>query len=219
MRHLVVYKTDANKKSWTLLHKVQDFLFASPAITRYNESTFMNIPAFANPEENIKALGIYEGMVIADLGAGTGAYTLPLAERVGETGRVYAVEVQRDFLTNIKNEATARGLKNVELLWGDIERLGGTKIKDGSVDAVVISNVLFQAEDKSGLLREASRIMKTGGKLLLIDWGDSFNNLGPSPKMVVTKDSARTLCETEGFVLKSEIPVGEHHYGFLMYKS
>ncbi len=179
----------------------------------------MNIPAFANPEENIKALGIYEGMVIADLGAGTGAYTLPLAEKVGEIGRVYAVEVQKDFLTNIKNEATARGLKNIELLWGDIERLGGTKIKDGAVDAVVISNVLFQAEDKAGLLKETSRIMKIGGKLLLVDWSDSFNNLGPSPKMVVTKDSARALCEAEGFVLKSEVPVGEHHYGFIMYKS
>lgn len=202
-----------------MCNKVLDFLFASPAITRYNESTFMNIPAFANPEENIKALGIYEGMVIADLGAGTGAYTLPLAEKVGEIGRVYAVEVQKDFLTNIKNEATARGLKNIELLWGDIERLGGTKIKDGAVDAVVISNVLFQAEDKAGLLKETSRIMKIGGKLLLVDWSDSFNNLGPSPKMVVTKDSARALCEAEGFVLKSEVPVGEHHYGFIMYKS
>lgn len=179
----------------------------------------MNLPAFTNPEENIKALGIYEGMVIADLGAGTGAYTIPLAEKVGDTGRVYAVEVQKDFLTNIKNEATARGFKNVELLWGDIERAGGTKIKDGACDAVVISNVLFLAEDKPGLLRETRRILKTGGKLLLIDWSDSFNNLGPSPAMVVTKDSARALCEAEGFVLKNEIPAGEHHYGFIMYKS
>ncbi len=179
----------------------------------------MELPAFTNPEENIKALGVYEGMVIADLGAGTGAYTLPLAEKVGETGRVYAVEVQKDFLTNIKNEATARGLKNVELLWGNIENAGGTKIKDGACDAVVISNVLFQAEDKSGLLREASRILKVGGKLLLIDWADSFSNLGPAPKMVVTKDTANALCEAEGFVLKSEVPVGEHHYGLLMLKS
>lgn len=179
----------------------------------------MELPAFTNPEENIKALGVYEGMVIADLGAGTGAYTLPLAEKVGETGRVYAVEVQKDFLTNIKNEAIARGLKNVELLWGNIENAGGTKIKDGACDAVVISNVLFQAEDKPGLLREARRILKTGGKLLLIDWSDSFNNLGPAPKMVVTKDSARALCEAEGFVLKNEVPVGEYNYGLLMLKS
>jgi len=194
-------------------------LFAYTICTGYNESTFMELPAFTNPEENIKALGVYEGMVIADLGAGIGAYTLPLAEKVGESGRVYAVEVQKDFLTNIKDEATRRGLKNVELLWGNIEKLGGTKIKDGACDAVVISNVLFQAEDKSGLLREASRILKVGGKLLLIDWTDSFNNLGPAPKMVVTKDSASALCEAEGFVLKNEVPVGEHHYGLLMLKS
>jgi ubiquinone/menaquinone biosynthesis C-methylase UbiE len=179
----------------------------------------MGLPQFTNPEDNIATLGIYEGMIIADLGAGTGAYTIPLAKKVGETGRVYAVEVQKDFLTNIKSAAEANGLKNVELLWGDIERLGGTKIKDGATDAVVISNVLFLAEDKTGLVREAKRILKTGGKLLLIDWSDSFNNLGPSAKMVVTKESARALCEAEGFVLKNEISAGDHHYGFLMLKS
>lgn len=179
----------------------------------------MELPTFANPEANIAALGVYEGMIVADLGAGTGAYTIPLAERVGETGRVYAVEVQKEFLSNIKTAAASRGLKNVELLWGDIERLGGTKIKDECVDAVVISNVLFLAESKEGLLREARRILKTGGKLLLIDWSDSFNNLGPSPKMVVTKGEALTLCVAEGFVLKSDVPVGEHHYGLLMLKS
>ena len=179
----------------------------------------MELPAFTNPSDNIAALGIYEGMIIADLGAGTGAYTIPLAEKVGETGRVYAVEVQKDFLTNIKSAALAHGLKNIELLWGDIERLGGTKIKESSVDAVVISNVLFLAEDKSGLLREAKRILKTGGKLFLVDWSDSFNNLGPSSSMIVTKDAARALCEKEGFVLKNEVAVGEHHYGFIMLKS
>lgn len=179
----------------------------------------MELPAFTNPEANIGALGIYEGMYIADLGAGVGAYTIPLAERVGETGRVYAVEVQKDFLTNIKNEATARGFNNVELLWGDIERLGGTKIKDEGVDAVVISNVLFQADDKKGLLNEASRILKTGGKLLLVDWSDSFKGLGPTQAMVVTRDRALSICEKAGFVLKNEIPAGEHHYGFIMLKS
>lgn len=179
----------------------------------------MDIPTFSNPEVNIAALGLHEGMFVADLGAGTGAYTIPLAEKVGDTGRVYAVEVQKDFLTNIKNAAASRGFKNVDLLWGDIERLGGTKIKDEGVDAVIISNVLFQAENKAGLLKEASRILRTGGKLLITDWSDSFGNLGPTPEMVVTKDSALKMCENEGFVLKNEILAGEHHYGFVMLKS
>jgi len=179
----------------------------------------MDLPNFTNPVENINALGVFDGMVVADLGAGTGAYTIPLAERVGETGRVYAVEVQKEFLSNIKDAAAARGFKNVEVIWGDIERLGGTKIKDASIDAVVISNVLFQAEDKPGLLLETKRILKPGGKLLLIDWKDSFANLGPAPLMVVTADMARELAVREGFLVAKEIPAGEHHYGFIMVKS
>lgn len=178
----------------------------------------MDLPNFTNPTTNINELGVYDGMIVADLGAGTGAYTMPLAERVGDTGRVYAVEVQKEFLANIKDAAAARGLKNVEVIWGDIERSGGTKIKDASVDAAVISNVLFQAEDKSGLLLEVKRILKTGGKLLLVDWKESFGNLGPTPEMVVTKDAARTLCEREGFVLKKEFDAGEHHYGLVLYR-
>lgn len=178
----------------------------------------MDLPNFTNPETNIKALGVYEGMRVADLGAGTGTYTLLLAEKVGDTGRVYAVEVQKDFLTNIKDATAARGFKSVEVVWGDIERLGGTKIKDGEVDAAVISNVLFQAEDKGGLLREAKRILKTGGKLLLVDWKDSFGNLGPVKDAVIPASLAQEMCEREGFALKESIDAGEHHYGFVFFK-
>ena len=63
----------------------------------------MNVENFANPEVNIRELGVYEGQVAVDFGAGTGTYTMLLAERVGEGGRVIAVEVQKEFLTNIKN--------------------------------------------------------------------------------------------------------------------
>lgn len=175
--------------------------------------------SFTNPENNIRELGVHEGMIVADLGAGTGAYTVPLARLVGESGRVYAVEVQKDFLSNIKNAATAQGFKNVELIWGDIERPLGTKIKEGSIDAVVVSNVLFQAEDKEGLLREANRVLKTGGKMLLVDWKDSFGNLGPNKEFVVPVDTAKGMCEKEGFVLKKDFDAGEHHYGLVMYKA
>ncbi len=178
----------------------------------------MDLPNFTNPETNINELGVHDGMTVVDLGAGTGAYTILLAERVGESGRVYAVEVQKDFLTNIKDAVTERGFKNVEVIWGDIERLNGTKIKEGIADAVIVSNVLFQAENKVGLLREAKRILKIGGKLLLVDWKDSFNSLGPVKDAVVPVNIAREMCEREGFVLKKEFDAGEHHYAFVFYK-
>jgi ubiquinone/menaquinone biosynthesis C-methylase UbiE len=179
----------------------------------------MDLPNFTNPEKNINELGVYDGMRVADLGAGVGAYTILLALRVGEKGRVYAVEVQKEFLSNIKAAVTAEHLSNVELLWGDIERVGGTKIKEGSLDAVVASNVLFQVEDKAGFLREAKRILKVGGKLLVVDWKDSFKGLGPARGAIVTAPTARILCEAEGFVLNREFDAGEHHYGLIMFKS
>ncbi|MDD5152975.1 MAG: class I SAM-dependent methyltransferase [Candidatus Pacebacteria bacterium] len=178
----------------------------------------MDFTNFTNPEKNISELGLYEGMVVVDLGAGTGAYVVPLAKKVGETGRVYAIEVQKEFLANIKNLASHAGFKNVEVVWGDIERPNGTKLKDESADAVIVSNVLFQAEDKNGLLAEAKRILKQGGKLLLIEWKDSFNNLGPEPKAVVTSTEALNLCSAQGFILRKEFDAGEHHYGFVMVK-
>ena len=76
----------------------------------------MDIPNFTKPETNINELGVHDGMTVVDLGSGTGAYTISLAERVGESGRVIAVEVQKDFLINIKDAATARGFKNVEVI-------------------------------------------------------------------------------------------------------
>ncbi len=178
----------------------------------------MDITNFTNPETNLNELGVHDGMTVVDLGAGTGTYTMLLASRVGENGRVYAVEVQKDFLTNIKDAAMERGFKNVEVIWGDIEQLLGTKIKDGIADAVVISNVLFQAENKTGLLREAKRVLKIGGKILLVDWSDSFNSLGPAKDAVVPVHIARDMCEREGFVLKKEFDAGEHHYAFVFYK-
>lgn len=178
----------------------------------------MDYSNFSNPESNIKALGVHDGMIVADLGAGTGAYTLPLAERVGQSGHVYAVEVQKEFLTTIKNSVAERKLKNVEIIWGDIERAGGTKIRDALADLVVAVNVLFQAEDRKGLIREAKRILKEGGKLLLIDWSGSFKGMGPTEPMVVSPEVARVLCEDEGFVLDKEISAGAHHYGFIFIK-
>lgn len=179
----------------------------------------MELTTFTNPETNINELGIHEGMTVVDFGAGSGAYTAILGERVGEKGHVFAVEVQKEFLANIKNLANSRGLHNIEVIWGDIEKFGGTKIKDDSVDAVVVSNVLFQAEEKQELLREAKRILKGGGKLLIIDWKDSFNNLGPTKDAVVPLAIARGMCERQGFVVKKDFDAGEHHYGLVAYKA
>ncbi len=173
---------------------------------------------FSDPVQNLKTLGLRETDIVADLGAGTGFYAVAAGAMVPH-GKVYAVEVQKDFLLTIKQKTKEACLPNVECLWGDIEKIGGSKIGDGIVDAVVASNVLFQVEDKEGFIDEAKRILKSGGKVLLVDWSDAAF-LGPlAAKLIVQKEKAREMFEQKGFVHQNDINAGLHHYGMILKKS
>lgn len=170
---------------------------------------------FTNPEQNILHLGLTEGMRVADFGAGTGFYSKAASARVGYSGKVYAIEVQKDLVKKLESDLKHWGISNVECIWGDIERRGGTKISDRSMDVVIVSNVLFQAEDKLGLIDEAKRVLKKGGKVLLIDWSGSFGSMGPTPEHVVTQDMAKELFEKRGFKFEENISASKHHYGII----
>lgn len=170
---------------------------------------------FSNPEQNILHLGLKEGMRVADFGAGTGFYSKAISQRVGHTGKVYAIEVQKELVKRMENEIHNWGLLNVECIWGDIETLGGTKIASNSIDAVIVSNVLFQAEDKIGLIDEARRILKKGGEVLLIDWSESFEGMGPTPENIVLEKTAKELFEKRGFKILEKISTNIHHYGII----
>lgn len=177
----------------------------------------MPTAGFADPVKNVAAFGIVKGMKVADLGAGSGAYALALAKTVGESGRVYAVDVQKDLLRRIRNDAHRMGIDaRMEFLWGDIEESGGSKLAQAIVDFVLLSNTLFQLPDKKAALREARRIVKPGGRLAIIEWSDSFGGVGPHPNDVVKKEHALDLAHESGFEIMREFPAGAHHYGLLL---
>ena len=177
---------------------------------------YYNMVMFTDPIKNLKQFGIREDMIVADLGAGTGFYSLALAHMVPH-GKVYAIEIQKDFLTTIKNKIKEARLKNIECFLGNIEKIGGTKIKDEVIDAVIISNVLFQAENKEKFIEEAKRILKPSGKILVIDWADS-SNLGINKKSVISKEKMRDMFEKKGFIYDRDINAGVHHYGMIFNK-
>ncbi len=171
--------------------------------------------AFADPERAVDFLNIEPGMTVADFGAGSGAYVFAIASRMAGSGRVYAIDVQKDLLRRIGNEAQRRGLTNVEVLWGDIESESGSKLHDGSANLVLLSNVLFQTEDTHLALEEALRVLKPTGRLVIIDWSESAGAIGPRADHVVSKETALSLAEKVGFSLVREFPAGEHHYGLI----
>ena len=171
---------------------------------------------FTDPVKNLKQFGLRDDMIVADLGAGTGFYTITVAKIV-ERGKVYAIEVVKDYIETIKNKAKEAHLNNVECFWGDIEKIGGTKIKDGIVDAVIASNILFQVEDREKFILEIKRILKVGGKVLLIDWTEA-SPIGPNKEKCISKEKALVLFSKRNFILEREIDAGEHHYGMILKK-
>ena len=187
-------------------------------IERMNLKENGSLPAgrqgFAHPPRNVVELGIQPGMKIADFGAGSGAYVLAMAERMANSGHVYAIDVQRDLLRRIHNEAHKRGYKNVEIIWNDLERPNGSHIADRYLDLVLISNFLFQVASKEAIFREAWRIVKPTGKLVVIDWTESYGGMGPQKEDVVSKEAAMRLA-ARGFELVREFNAGTRHYGLI----
>jgi ubiquinone/menaquinone biosynthesis C-methylase UbiE len=170
---------------------------------------------FAHPERNVTAFSIEPGMKVADFGAGSGAYTLAIAERLSGSGTVYAVDIQKDLLRRIKNEANHRRLHGVEVVWGDLDRPGHSKIANHSLDLVLMSNLLFQLHDRDAAFKEARRVLKRTGRLVVIDWNESYGGLGPTREHVCDRTTAIAHARTAGFGLHKEFEAGAHHYGLI----
>lgn len=173
---------------------------------------------FVDPQQVVAQMHISAGMRVADIGAGSGAYVFPIADKVGGDGRVYALDVQRDYLTRIANEAGRTGRNNIEIIWADVERMHGSKLQDSATDVALLSNVLFQFEIKEDALREVYRIVKPGGQAVVIEWSESFGGMGPQTGDVVSKEEATRLMEAAGFKLTREFVPGAHHYGLVYTK-
>lgn len=174
---------------------------------------------FARPSHNTTFFGIEPGMHVADFGAGSGVYVHEIAKALAHSGRVYAIDVQRDLLRRIKNDATRHGYKNVDVIWSDLEHESSSKLANHSIDRVLISNVLFQLQHKDPVFVEAHRILKPNGTLIIIDWSDSFGGLGPVREDVITREEAHELAESHGFELIRFFDAGTHHYGIILKKA
>lgn len=154
-----------------------------------------------------------DGDAVADFGAGSGFYLKVLSEAVGEAGKVYACEIQKQLVEKLTEQARLQGLSNIYPLWCDLEEEGGIPLPDGVLDAGILVNTLFQIVDKESSIKEIRRVLRSGGVLQVIDWTESFGGLGPKSDQVVSQATATALLEAGQFVFEREYPAGDHHYG------
>jgi ubiquinone/menaquinone biosynthesis C-methylase UbiE len=154
-------------------------------------------------------------MRVGDFGTGTGQYAQAAAAAVGESGMVYAIDVQEDVLKHLKLNMHAHHQSLIRSTWGDIEKIGGTHLRDASLDAVIVANVLFQIENRYGFLSELKRVLKPEGKLLVVDWAGSYSGMGPHHTQVVSEHEAEAFFIHGGFHKMKSFRAGPHHYGIV----
>jgi ubiquinone/menaquinone biosynthesis C-methylase UbiE len=122
---------------------------------------------FDKKEQILLALNIQPGIRIADIGAGTGLYTIPFAQQVGGKGLVYAVDISADFVTNIKRRAKNHGLYNVIGHTNNQKEIGLDK---NSIDLAFICNTYHHFEYPITTLKSIYQALVSGGKLVIIDY-------------------------------------------------
>lgn len=117
--------------------------------------------------EIVAAVELKPGMAMADIGAGTGLFTLPFAEAVGGEGKVYAVEIARNFLDHIRARASRAKASNVETVLAT-ER--SVELPDASIDLAFICDVYHHFEYPQASLASLHKALKPGGMIVLIDF-------------------------------------------------
>ncbi|MCH8741409.1 class I SAM-dependent methyltransferase [Patescibacteria group bacterium] len=170
---------------------------------------------FLKPEEILKQLDLKEDMIAADFGSGSGGWALPLAQILKE-GKVYAIDILEEPLSALKSRAAILKIFNIAVMRSDIETKNGSGLKDNHLDLVLITNLLFEAEDKKEVLAEGKRVLKKGGKILVVDWKKDAT-LGPKQGRVSAQE-VKEIAVGLDFKLEKELEAGSYHYGLVFTK-
>lgn len=172
-----------------------------------------------NAMEVLKRVGVEQGMKVGDLGCGgAGHFTLQAAKMVGKSGIVYGVDVLKSALGSLEELAKSAGIYNIKPVWSDLEIFGATDIKNETLDIVLLINILFQATKRVAIIKEATRMLKRDGKLLIIDWKKTGAPFGPPVDMRVDPEKIKDVAIETGLKLEKEFEAGNYHYGLIFKK-
>lgn len=164
-------------------------------------------------------IALREDQIVAELGCGHfGHFVFPVAKLIGKNGTLYAVDVLPNVLDEIKRRAHVENLPQIKPVWSNLEIFKGTKIESSSVDAALIINVLSQSEKKVDIIREAVRMLKNGGKLLIVDWKNDALLFGPKPEYRLKTEALKQAAPKLSLTIIEEFEVGENYHAFILKK-
>jgi len=152
--------------------------------------------AWQNPNEILSAVRLRPEFVAADLGCGSGYFTVPLARKVK---KVYGIDVQREMLDFLEDKIRARGIRNIDTLLSKSDEI---PFGDESVDFLMSINTLHEFGDRNKMSNEMRRVLRKGGELLIVDFKKEETGFGPPVSIRVSKTAAVKLFEARSFRLR-----------------
>ena len=168
---------------------------------------------FLNPQQVLKEIKLRKDMIAADFGCGSGSWVLPLAEKL-EDGKVYAIDVLEEPLSALQGKTKVRNLENIETVLADIEK--SSKLEDRIADLVLMTDLLFEVDDIKAVLNEGKRILKEGGKILVVDWKKDVA-LGPEQGRVLPSE-IKKIAKDLGLKPEKEFEAGTYHFALVLEK-
>jgi len=175
-------------------------------------------PKFIDPEAVINQLQLPVGAVVADFGCGSGYFSLPVAKKIGKDGTVFSLDILPQSLESVASRAKLLGITNIITNRVNLEKLGGSKLPDDSMDLVILKDMLFQNKDKSLILSEAKRVMKKTGQILIVEWDPADSSIGPERSLRISKEALLEVAQGNGLGISQELQAGDFHYGLILSK-
>jgi ubiquinone/menaquinone biosynthesis C-methylase UbiE len=168
---------------------------------------------FLNPQQILKNISLREDMVACDFGCGSGGWVIPLAKEL-KSGMVYGVDIIEDAISALAGKASSEKLFNIKTIIGNVEK--GIKMPDQYFDLVLMTNLLFQVDDKYGVLGEAKRVLKNNGIILIVDW--EKDALVGSREGRISVEEIKEMASRVGFTSEKEFKAGNFHWGLILRK-
>ena len=172
---------------------------------------------FVDPSAVVAELGLKSGDIVADLGCGAGFYSVGAGRVVGSSGMVYAVDVQEAKLAATQSNAKQHNLKNIMAVKADLEKPLLT-IGESSCDAVIVASILHEIGSRDALMKNAYRLLKTGGQLLAVEWKKQMTPFGPPLENRLAPEKLREMLTALGMRPAREIPADSYHYAIVFVK-
>ncbi|MDR3776437.1 MAG: class I SAM-dependent methyltransferase [Terracidiphilus sp.] len=164
------------------------------------------------PAQVLDVLALYSGETIADVGAGTGYFSLPMAHSVGPQGKVYAVDGQDEMLALLRRKLDEAGVCNVELICAEADN---TELPASSCDLFFVANVWHELDDRAAVLQESRRVLKPGGRIAILDWCTDVEP-EPGPPLAHRLDVSKVADELRSIGFKQIESVNVGRYSWLI---